>query len=106
MTDIERIVEGFSHLIINLIIIIPTYNTLAEINLRLDANEESVNSELGHFQLGLLALTFTASIYMILEGVAFVPPLNPLQVLIHLGLTGPQIAALQSSHSTAQNKSK
>ena len=87
MTYIERIVEGFSHLIINLIIIIPTYNTLSEINLRLDANEESVNLELGNLQLVLLALTFTASIYLTLEGVEFVPPVNSPQLVIPLGST-------------------
>ena len=61
---------------------------------------------MGNDQLGLLAITVTAPVYLTLAGVAFVPPVNPPQVVITPVSTGPQIAALQTAHSGKTSKWK
>ena len=55
----------------------PTYETIAELNLKLIANAASVQSNLGDGQLGLLHLTVSPVEYGTLSVVAFVPPINP-----------------------------
>ena len=62
MKDIERIVKGFPQPIINRIIGMPTYETLAEVKLEINANAASIHSELVNFQLGIQALTVPAPI--------------------------------------------
>ena len=95
MPDIDKIVEGFPHPTITPIIGIPTYESLAEIYIKLNSNAASVHSELGNGALGLLALTVKPAVYATLAGVRFVAPTNPGQTfVIPQGSTGPQIAAL------------
>jgi hypothetical protein len=76
-TDIDKIVDGFPHPTITPIIGIPTYESIAELNLHLNANAASVQSNLGDGQLGLLALTVSPAIYNTLSAIAFIPPANP-----------------------------
>ena len=82
MKDIERVVDSFPHPIINPIIRISTYQTLAEVKLKLNANTSSVNLEFVNGQLRLLSLTVIATVYLALEGVSFIPPVNPPQIVI------------------------
>jgi hypothetical protein len=74
MTAIDKIVDGFPHPMIPPIIGIPTYEAIANLNLHLNANAASVQSNLGDGQLGLLALTISPAIYNALSAIAFVPP--------------------------------
>ena len=48
-----------------------------DLNLQLNANAASVQSNLGDGQLGLLALTVSPAIFNTLSAVAFVHPVNP-----------------------------
>ena len=99
MPDIDKIVEGFPHPTITLIIGIPSYETIAEVHIKLNSSAESVHSELGNGALGLLALTVTPAVYTTLAGVLFVTPLNPRQIIeIPPGSTGPVIAELDQAH--------
>ena len=102
MKHIERIIQGFPHPKINLIIETQTYETLEVVTLKLNANTAFVHSELGNGQFGLLSLMFTAPVYITLIGVSFAPSVNPPQVVIPPGSTGPQIAASQASHIKKQ----
>lgn len=75
--SIDKIVDGFPHPNIAPIVGIPTYESIAELNLQLNANAASVQSNLGDGQLGLLALTVSPAVFNTLSAVAFVHPVNP-----------------------------
>jgi hypothetical protein len=101
MTIIDKIVEGFPHPTIPPIVGIPTYEAIAELNLHLNANAASVQSNLGNGQLGLLALTVSPAIFNTLSTIAFVPPANPgTTPTIPGGSTGAQTQAVIRQHTT------
>jgi hypothetical protein len=56
---------------------IPTYESIAEINLKLNANAASVHSNLGNGAHRLLALTIDPAVYNRISPDPFVPPANP-----------------------------
>jgi hypothetical protein len=73
----NKIVDGFPHPTIAPIIGIPAYESIAALNLQLNANAASVQSNLGDGQLGLLALTVSPAVYNTLSAVTFQHPVNP-----------------------------
>ena len=77
MPDINKIVEGFPHLMITPINWTPSYEILAEVHIKLNSNAASVHLELGNGALGLLALTVPPSVYSTLVRVSFITPTNP-----------------------------
>jgi hypothetical protein len=77
MSSSGDILEGFPHPTITPVIGIPTYESIAEINLKLNANAASVHSNLGDGAHGLLALTIDPAIYNTISPDPFVPPANP-----------------------------
>jgi hypothetical protein len=98
--NVDSIVNGFPHPTIPPIMGIPTYATIAEVNLKLNANTASVKSALSNEALGLLALTVSLAVYATLSDVPFVVPINPgPQPDIPVGATGPQIAAITCAHN-------
>jgi hypothetical protein len=68
--------EGFPHPTITPVIGIPTYESIAEINLKLNANAASVHSNLGDGAQGLLALTIDPAVYNTISPDPFLPPVN------------------------------
>ena len=62
-TAIDKIVDGFPFPTILPIIGTPTYNTINEVNLKLNSNAPSVQSNLGCGTLGLLQLTVSPTVY-------------------------------------------
>ena len=62
-TAIEKIVDSFPFPTIPPIVGTPTYNTIAEVNLKLNSNSASVQSNLGCGTLGLLQLTVSPAVY-------------------------------------------
>jgi hypothetical protein len=99
-SDHDVIIDGFPHPTIPPILGIPTYTTIAEIHLKLNANAASVYSSLGDGAHGLLALTVSVAVYNTLSATAFVEPANPgPQPIIAAGATGPQIAAQTRAHT-------
>ena len=56
-TTIEKIVDGFPFPTILPIVGTPSYNTIAEVNLKLNSNFASIQSNLGCGTLGLIQLT-------------------------------------------------
>jgi regulator of replication initiation timing len=91
--------EGFPHPTIPAVIGIPTYETISEVNLQLNANAASVHSNLGDGAHGLLALTINPAVFNTLSAVAFVVPVNPgAQPVIPAGATNHQINAIQNQH--------
>jgi hypothetical protein len=102
--NIDKIVDGFPHLMIALIIGIPTYKWIAELNLQLNANAASMQSNLGDGQLGLLALVISPSISNTLSAIMFVPPANPETTpIIPAGETVAQTATIVRQHTTDVN---
>jgi hypothetical protein len=101
-TDVDKIVDGFLHPTVLPIIGVPTYETLAALNLQLNANAASVQSNLGNGQLGLLYLTVSPALYATLSATAFIPPANPGAVPVPLpaGATAAQITAGIRQHAT------
>jgi hypothetical protein len=106
--DIDKIVDGFPHPTIAPITGVPNYETLANLNLQLNANAASVQSNLGDGLLGLLYLTVTPTEYNTLSNVAFGPPDNPAGAIPEMGAnaTGAQIAAVVCEHNTRINMFK
>jgi hypothetical protein len=77
MISSDKIVDGFPHPNIAPIVGISTYESIAQLNLQLNANAASMQSNLGNGQLGLLALTVSPAVFNMLSAVAFVHPFNP-----------------------------
>jgi hypothetical protein len=102
-SDVDHIIDGFPHPTVMPITGVPTYETLAELNLQLNANAASVQSNLGDGRLGLLFLTVSVAEYNTLSAVAFIAPVNPgAAAVISVGSTAAQIAARQCRHRDAQ----
>ena len=98
-TTAEKILENFPHPHIQPIVGQPTYESIAEMHLKLNANADSVHTNLGNGKLGFLYLTVEPSVYNSLSTVVFVPPVNPdLDPIIPTNATGPQIAELRRKH--------
>ena len=76
-TAIYKIVDGFPFPTIPPIVGTPTYNTIAEVNLKLNSNTSSDQSNLGCGTLGLLQLTVSPAAYNTLLSIAFIAPVKP-----------------------------
>jgi len=95
----DTIVKDFPHPTIPPIIGIPTYATIAEVNLKLNANAAFIHSILGNGALGILALTVKKSVYDTFSSTPFTAPTNPgAQLEIPSGFTGPQISQINHEH--------
>ena len=101
-TTIDKIVDGFLFTTIPPIIGDPTYNTIAEVNLKLNSNSASVQSNLGCDTLGLFQLTVSPAVYNTLSAIPFIVPVNPVYVpIIPANSTGAQITELRHAFDTA-----
>ena len=97
----DRVSEGFPHPNLRPINGIPTYASIAEINLWLNANAASVQSNLGDGLLGLLYLTVSQAKYNTLSAVPFIVPVNPGAIpVLAQGMTAAQLTALMRQHTT------
>ena len=76
-TAIDKIMDGFPFPTIPPIVGTPTYNTIAEVNLKLNSNSASVQSNLGCGTLGLLQLTASPDVYNTLYSTPFIVPVKP-----------------------------
>ena len=98
--SIEKIVYGFPFPTTDPIIGTPDYKSIAEINLKLNLNTTSVQSNLGCGTLGLLFLTVLPAVYATLSTIAFVLTINPgPEPSIPTGSTGAVIADLRYRHT-------
>ena len=98
-SSLDKIIDSFPHPTILPIVGQPTYDTLAEIHLKLNTNTASVHSHIGNGQLGLLYLTFMPDVYNTQAAITFVPPANMGPSLtIPNGSTGPQISSICVQH--------
>jgi len=96
MSSTEKITEGFPFPLIPQIVGQPCYETIAELQLQLNANAASVQSNLGCGQFGHLWLTVQPAVYATISVVPFVAPVNPgAAPIIPPGSTAPQIASLR-----------
>ena len=94
-TAIDKIVDGFPFPMIPPIFWTPTYNTIAKVNLKLNSNVASVQSNLYCGTLGLLQLTVSPAVYNTLSSTAFIVNVNPgSEPIIPDNSTGAQITKL------------
>ena len=101
-TAINKIVHGFPFTTIPPIVGTPTYNTIAEVNLKLNSNSTSVQSNLGCGTIGLIQLTVPPAVYNILLSTAFIVTVNPGSVpIIPANSTVAQITKLHYAFDTA-----
>ena len=101
-TAIDEIVDGFPFPTIPPIVGTPTYNTIAEVNFKLNSNSASVQSNLGCSTLGLLQLTVSPAVYNTLLPIPFIVTVNPGSVtIIPANSTGTQITKLCYVFDTA-----
>jgi hypothetical protein len=77
MTSVESILEGFPFITITKQPGLPTYETIAKVHLKLEANASYIVSELGGGAHGLLGLVLSPATYTTLTNVAFNAPVNP-----------------------------
>ena len=95
----EKLIESFLHLSIQPVIGQPTYDSIAEVHLKLNANAASIHSNHGNGQLGHLFLTMQPEVQNTLSTTPFVPSANPgLNPVISDGATGNQISNLRRNH--------
>ena len=76
-TSINKIVDSFPFPEILLIFGTPTYNTINEVNLKLNSNTDSFLSNLDCGTLGLLQLTVSPAVYNTLVSIDFIMTANP-----------------------------
>ena len=101
-TAIDKIVDGFPFPTIPPIVGNPTYNTITEVNLKLNSNSASVQSNLGCGTLGLLQLTVSPAVYNTLLSTAFIVPVNPGYVpIISVNSTSAKITELHYDFDNA-----
>ena len=101
-TDIDKIMDGFPFPMIPPIVGTPTYNSIAEVNLKLNSNSASFKSNLGCGTLGLLQLIVSPVVYNTLSSIPFIVPVNPGSVpIIPANSTGAQITELRYAFDTA-----
>ena len=74
---IDAIVDAFPHPSLTPIDGLPTFASIRNMQVELNANAASVHSNLGNGQLGLLYLTIDRTTYETLSDVVFVEPPNP-----------------------------
>ena len=80
----------------------PTYNTIAEVNLKLNPNSASVKSNLGCVILGLLQLTVSPAVYNTLFSIASIVSVNPGYLpIIPANSTDAQITKLRYASENA-----
>ena len=75
--SIETIVDTFPHPTLTPVQGIPTFASIRQIQVELNANASSIHSNLGNGQLGLLFLTVSPATYATLSDVPFEIPVNP-----------------------------
>ena len=100
-TAIDKIVDGFPFPKIPPIVGTPTYNTIAEVYLKLNSKSVSVQSNIGCGTLGLLQLTVSPAVYNTLSSIPLIVPVNPGSVpIIPANSTGAQITELRYAFDT------
>ena len=98
-SSLDKIIKSFPHPTIILIFGQPTYETLAEIHIKLNTNAVSVHSHIGNGQLSLLYLTVLPDVYNTQSAIAFVPPASMVpSPTIPGGSTGPHISSIRVQH--------
>ena len=96
---LEKIVESFPHPTVTPIVGQPSYETIAELQLKLNTNAASIYSHRGNGRLGLLFLTVKPAVYNTQSTVVFYPPTNPgKKPTTPTGSTGLQIADIRRRH--------
>ena len=96
---LDKVVEFFPHPTVQPIVGQPSYETIAELELKLNTNAASVHSNRGDGKLGLLFLTVKPAVYNTQSMAPFTPPTNPGQnPTIAAGSTGPQISEIRRQH--------
>ena len=101
-TAINKIVDSFPFPEILLIVGTPTYNTINEVNFKLNSNTASVLSNLDCGTLGLLQLTVSPAVYNTLVSIDFIMTVNPgSEPIIPANCTGAQITELCYDFDTA-----
>jgi hypothetical protein len=103
-SDAKKAVYGFPHPIIAPIVGVPTYESINALNLQLNANAASVQSNLGDGLLGLLYLTITPAEYNALSATELFPPENPgAAPTVPYAATDSQVATLLREHKADSN---
>ena len=78
----------------------PTYESIAELHLMLNANAASLPSTRGDGIHGLLILTVSDAVYLTTTGMAFIPPTNPgIHPQLNNTTTAAQIAHANREHA-------
>jgi hypothetical protein len=104
-TDDKKVVDAFPHPTIAPIVIrVPTYESINALNLQLNANAASVQSNLRDGLLGLLYLTITPAEYNALSATELLPPENPgAAPTVPYTATDSQVATLLREHKANTN---
>jgi hypothetical protein len=103
-TDVEKVGVGFSHPTMAPIVGVPAYESINTLNLQLNANAASVQSNLGDGLLGLLYLTITPAEYNALSATELFPPENPgAAPTVPYAATESQVATLLREHKANTN---
>ena len=76
-SDIDNIVDAFPYPVISQIQGPPSFATIKDIHIKLNANAASIHSNLGDGNLGYIYLTVTNEVYNTLSDVSFIEPANP-----------------------------
>ena len=96
---LDKIVGSFPPTTVTAIIGQRYYERIAELQLKLTTNAESIYSHRGNSRLGLLFLTVKPAVYNTQSTEASNPPTNPSQnTTIPTGYTGLQIADIRRRH--------
>ena len=101
-TAINNILYGFPFSTISPTVEAPNYETIAEVNLKLNSNAASIQSNLGCGTLGLMQLTIFPPVHATVLVTACIDPVNPgADPTISSTASGPQTTNLCYAHDVA-----
>ena len=96
---LKKILESFPQPTVTTIVRQPSYETIAELQLKVNTNAAPIYSHCGNGRLGLLFLTVKPAVYNTQSMETFDPPTNPVQKPTNpTGSTDLQIADIRRQH--------
>ena len=102
---LDKVVEFFPHPTVQPIVGQPSYETIAELQLKLNTNAASVYSNRGYGKLGLLYLTVKPAVYNTQSSTQFIPPVNPgSNPNTPANSTGAQISEARRNHQEEKDE--
>ena len=99
--DIDKITAGFPHPTVDPIIGIPNYQSIKELQVKLNANAALIYTNLGDGKHGLLRLTVSETQYNTVALILFIVPTNPGVLIYSVNASAQKMVKEKEAHDLA-----